>query len=115
MFREAGLEPIGVTITSGDSEVRGDRFDEWRVPKSILVSRLQALLHAGEIHIASGLEETEILALELQDFRASVSDTGHWRYGARSGKHDDLVLALAIGCWWACRSGPTTIIGTYHI
>jgi hypothetical protein len=30
-----------------------------------------------------------------------VSATGYWRFGARSGKHDDLVLAVAIALWRA--------------
>jgi hypothetical protein len=28
--------------------------------------------------------------------RATVTDAGRWTFGARSGKHDDLVLALAV-------------------
>jgi hypothetical protein len=27
---------------------------------------------------------------------AEVTDSGYWRFGARAGKHDDLVLALAL-------------------
>lgn len=114
-FRQAGLRPIAVTITAGDSEGRGEGFDEWRVAKSVLVSRLQALLHAGELKIAKGLAEAEVLGWELQDFRATVTDTGTWRFGARSGRHDDLVLALVIGCWWACRPKPSLTVGHLHI
>ncbi len=29
------------------------------------------------------------------------TDSGHWTFNARSGKHDDLVLALAIALWRA--------------
>lgn len=114
-FRDSGLQPIAVTITAGDSESRGEKYNEFRVAKSLLVSRLQSLLHAGELKIAKGLKEAEVLTWELQDFRASVSDTGVWRFGARSGKHDDLVLAVALGCWWACRPGETMQIGTFLI
>ena len=38
---------------------------------------------------------------ELQEFRAEVTDNGYWKFVARSGKHYDLVLALAIACWRA--------------
>ena len=30
-----------------------------------------------------------------------MTDSGYWRFGARSGKHDDLVLAVAIALWRA--------------
>ena len=54
MFRHAGLSSIGVTITAGDSETRV-HADEFRVAKLLLVSRLQAALHAGELRIAKEL------------------------------------------------------------
>ena len=111
MFRQVGLRPVGVTITAGDSETEGfSHSHEYRVAKTLLVSRLQSLLHGGELKISTKLKEAEVLGWELQDFRASVTDTGYWRFGARSGKHDDLVLAVAIGCWWACREVPV-----YHL
>jgi hypothetical protein len=28
-----------------------------------------------------------------------VTDSGYWKFGARAGKHDDLVLAVAIALW----------------
>jgi hypothetical protein len=67
--------------------------------------RLQALLHSEELRIAKGLPEAGTLVAELQNFRATISDTGYASFGARSGKHDDLVLALAISLWWLC--GPS--------
>lgn len=100
MFRAAGLSPIGCTITGGDSwsRVQGD---DYRVAKLLLVSRLQAALHAGELRIAKDLPDASILALEMADFRAQIGETGYTRFGARQGTHDDLVLALAIGVWYA--------------
>jgi hypothetical protein len=41
----------------------------------------------------------------LQNFRATISDAGYASFGARTGKRDDLVLALAISCWWL--AGPS--------
>jgi hypothetical protein len=46
------------------------------------------------------LPDAAVLAAELQDFRASISEAGFASFGARAGKQDDLVLALAIACWW---------------
>jgi hypothetical protein len=31
--------------------------------------------------------------------RATANSTGYWKFGAREGKHDDLVLALAVALW----------------
>jgi hypothetical protein len=99
LFRKAGLKPIGITITGGDghSYSRGG----YRVAKLLLVSRLQALLHAGDIKIAADLPEAAALVSELQEFRATFTDAGNAAFGARIGRHDDLVLATAIAAWYA--------------
>ena len=71
------------------------------MPKLNLISRVWALLHDGRLKIHKGLPDAPALVAELQDFRAEVTDSGYWRFGARSGKHDDLVLAVAIALWRA--------------
>jgi hypothetical protein len=105
LFRKAGLKPIGVTITAGDSTTREKlQPDDWHVAKLTLVSRLQAALHSGDLKIAADLPETAALVSELQDFKATFTQTGYARFGAREGKHDDLVLATAIALWWSKES-----------
>ena len=100
MFTQAGLHFTGVTITGGDAErLDADDGTNWHVSKIQLVSRLQALFHAGDLKIAKSLPEAAALASELQDFRASISEAGYASFGARVGKHDDLVLALALAVW----------------
>jgi hypothetical protein len=102
MFRRAGLKPIAVTITGGDQESRVDgASNEYRVAKLLLVSRLQAMFNERTLRIPKDHPEARVLSLELQDFRATMSEAGTTRFGAREGAHDDLVLALAIGCWYA--------------
>lgn len=100
VFRRAGLRPVGVTITAGDGVTRTDEGD-YRVSKLHLVSGLQADLHSGVLRWSKKLREAQALAIELQDFRANISETGFARFGAREGAHDDLVLAVAIGRWYA--------------
>ena len=51
------------------------------------------------------LAEAETLIRELQDFRIEFTAAGHLTFNARSGKHDDLVLALAIAVWRAYGGG----------
>ena len=100
LFKAKGVNPlVGVSITAGDDIIRDGAV--WRVPKKVLVSGLQALLHDGRLKIHKDLPETPALIDELEDFRAEVTDSGYWKFGARSGKHDDLVLALAIAVWRA--------------
>ncbi|WMT77458.1 hypothetical protein [Bradyrhizobium sp. Ash2021] len=99
MFTSAGLTFTGVMITGGDAETNEGKT--WRVPKMTLVSSLQALLHEGRLHIQKELTEAAELVRELQDFRVKYTEAGHLTFSAREGKHDDLVLALAIAVWRA--------------
>jgi hypothetical protein len=56
---------------------------------------------SGELRFAAELGEAHALAEELKDFRRHVTNAGRATYQARTGKHDDLVLAVAIALWWA--------------
>ena len=103
MFTYSGISPAGVLITAGMSETWDDAIHG--VPKLTLVSRLQALLHEGRLKIQRELAEAETLIRELQDFRVEYTAAGHLTFNARSGKHDDLVLALAIAVWRAHGGG----------
>ncbi|MEO8132227.1 MAG: hypothetical protein ABI822_34340, partial [Bryobacteraceae bacterium] len=56
----------------------------------------------GQLQIARGLPEMEVLFRELMGMRVRVSAAGHESYGSsREGPHDDLVLAVALACWRA--------------
>ena len=103
MFVYSGIYPIGVIITGGTAETSSGPTRS--VPKLTLVSRLQALLHEGRLKILRELPEAETLVRELQDFRMEFTATGHLTFNARCGKHDDLVLALAIAVWRAHGGG----------
>jgi hypothetical protein len=108
LFNAEGLRPVKVSITAGDSETMNDK-GIWHVAKLLLVSTVQALLHDGRLQIQKDLPEAPVLKLELEDFRASVTDSGRWTFGARSGAHDDLVLALALALWRASRRAPMQV------
>jgi hypothetical protein len=103
MFTYAGISPLGVLITAGTAETYDGAICS--VPKLTLVSRLQALLHEGRLKIQKELPEAETLVRELQEFRVEFTAAGHLTFNARSGKHDDLVLALAIAVWRAYGGG----------
>ena len=94
-----GCPIIPVTITGGDSESQNG--SQWRVPKRDLVVGLQVLLEQGRLRIADGLAEGALLLEELRQMRVKMTPSGHERFEAwRGSSHDDLVLAVALACWW---------------
>jgi hypothetical protein len=101
MFGAAGLRAVRVSITAGTEVTKQDQR-RWSVAKSILISGgVDARLHSGELRFAAELGEAHALAEELKDFRRHLTAAGRATYQARTGKHDDLVLAVAIALWWA--------------
>lgn len=96
----------GVVITGG-RDTTSTRAG-WNVPKGELVSKLQALLHAGDLRIAASLPDAAVLAQELADFQVKYSDAGNATFSAREGAHDDLVLALALAVFGLSRPEPVT-------
>ena len=106
LFDAAGLKPFKVTITAGNEETQtGSR--RWSVPKGQLVSLLDARMHTGELRFARDLREAAAMEGELKDFRRFVSEAGRYSFSARSGQHDDLVLACAIALWRATKLKKT--------
>jgi hypothetical protein len=103
LFNSEGLRPVRVNITAGNAETITDR-GVYHVAKLLLVSTVQTLLHDGRLQIQKDLPDALVLKAELEDFRATVTDSGRWTFGARSGAHDDLVLALALACWRASKA-----------
>lgn len=108
MFERAGLEPHGVLITAGN-ETTQHGGNIWHVPKLTLISQLEARLHSGELKIASNIADAGALQDELKDFKRKVSEAGRVTYDARSGAHDDLVLAVAIALFVALNRNDVEI------
>lgn len=103
VFRHArlGLPLLGITITGGqEARQDPDRPWEWTVPKKDLVGALQVAVQADRLKIAPALDLARTLAEELQGFRMRIGASGHATYEAwREQEKDDLVLAVAMGCW----------------
>jgi hypothetical protein len=103
MLRAADLSPVAITVTGGDAVSRDGR--DYRVPKRDLVSTVSVLLQAERLKIARALPEASTLTAELLAFKVSISLKGHDSYGNDAGQwrenpHDDLVLAVALACWY---------------
>jgi len=101
MFKAAGLRPVPITITGGNTVTRDDDGG-YHVPKRDLVSVLQVLFQAGRLKVAAELPAARLLVEELLNFRVKINvKTAHDSYEAwREGVHDDLVLAVALACWY---------------
>jgi len=105
LFRKDGLRPIAVTITGGTIVNAGSYG--FHVPKRDLITNLQVLFQSGSLKIAGKLLDADILIDELLNFKVKIDTrTAHDSYEAwREGIHDDLVLAVALACWYAERKG----------
>lgn len=116
IFESAGMRPQRVAITAGN-EITNPENRRWHVPKAHLISTVDARLHVGELRFAAELTDAGALAEELKDFRRTVSAAGRASFNAREGKHDDLILSIAIALWWASRSrtsgGQAAVSGFY--
>ncbi len=108
LFDGASARPVKVTITGGDEVIRDNDYPV-KVPKRDLISTLDVLFHSERLKIAEGLEEAPILVNELLNFRRKVNlKTAHDSYEAwRESVHDDLVLAVALACWYG--ENPPTL------
>lgn len=87
-----------VLITGGEIQRREKGY--FLVPKRDLMAGLLVRLERGELKIAAGLAERELLLREMAAMRVRTTPSGREQYGVwREGEHDDFVLAVALACW----------------
>ncbi len=98
-FRLALRELMDVTITGG-TNATFEPPDRYKVPKRDLVSAVQSLLQGDRLRIARDLPDAPALVDELLAFQVTITEAANDRYEGRSGVHDDLVLAVALPCWF---------------
>lgn len=99
---------VSITITAGSAATLAvDKPGCWRVAKSQLASVLVMLWQCRRLEIAVELPEAATLIKEAQSFTVKVTPAGNETYESwREGEHDDLVLALGLGCWAAENLDP---------
>ena len=100
LFNELSIGLKDLVVSTLEVNARG-----LVVPKSALVSTLDAKLHTGELRFAPELLEAEAMKSELADFRRHVTRAGRSVFEARSSAHDDLVLAVSLALWRATGGG----------
>jgi hypothetical protein len=106
MLRQSAGWVVPATITGGHAVTRADD-GTFHVPKKELVTALQVVMQSHRLQIARGLPDAPVLVRELQQFQVKITAAANERFGVwRDGQHDDLVLAVALACWWAERTPP---------
>lgn len=112
MLHKAGLDPVAVYIHGGDKVTERDGGG-FNVPKRDLAGVLQMLLQTKRFHIRQSMPLADVFMREMLNFKVKVNiSTGHDSYEAlREGDHDDLVLCVAIPCWYAERPIPPRGMG----
>jgi hypothetical protein len=110
LFRKGprAVSTVPITITGGHA-VTVTEDGSRHVPKKELVSCLQVILQARRLLVARSLPDAALLMRELQQFQVKITAYANETFGALGGgQHDDMVIALALACWWAERNfvGP---------
>lgn len=99
---------VPVTITGGHAITHGDDGSQ-HVPKKELVTCLQLLLQDRRLKVARSLPEVDTFVKEMLNFQVKITAAANETFGTwREGLHDDLVLAVALACWWAERQRRAT-------
>lgn len=106
-----------VVITSGQNEESDGRFR--KVPKHLLITRLQSATRRRAIRVPRKLPLYNILESELEGYEMKISEGSKrvtFSNNPRDGgpEHDDTILALALA-WWRANYKPkgTTKLRVY--
>lgn len=101
VMRDRDMNPTPITITGGH-QVHQQKDGGFHVPKKSLITSLLVLFQSGQLKIAQGLSEAPQAVAELENFRVKQKPSGHEELSAwREGDHDDIVLSMALGTWFA--------------
>jgi hypothetical protein len=107
MFIEANLDPVCVTLTGGLETTCTGR-NKWNVAKHEVITGLDARINHDKfpLKFSKHLTEADAFKEEIRDFQRNLSALGRAQFQAREGKHDDMVLAVALAVWWLSRPEP---------
>jgi hypothetical protein len=116
MLRKAAAEkrhkgkiyPVATVASSARAHARVDTrgHASHSVPKIELVTSIQVVQQDKRLVLPDS-PETGMLLGQLADYQMRYSKAGNVQFGnvERAGKHDDLVSALGLACWFALRFG----------
>lgn len=96
LFRERGVRPlVEVTIVGGDAVT--ERADDGRIMmgKVHMITRMRVQHEQRRLDVPRS-EMGRLFADELRDFRGDRTPAGNQTFSARSGAHDDVLIAAAL-------------------
>lgn len=101
LLHQCGLAPVAILITAGHRPegVYDEVGAAFHVPKGVLVMAAKLALEQRRLQIDQADPLAPALVSELQDFRYTITASANVTYSARSGRHDDILLSLAMACW----------------
>jgi phage FluMu gp28-like protein len=91
------LEQLRTKLWDTSADVSVDGYGFTSQSKRDLIENLAMKLSHGQLSIP----RDESLMRELQYYEYELTQHGNVKMNARSGSHDDLVVALALACWQA--------------
>lgn len=94
------------------SNARASRKQEargvhWNVPKIDVVTSIITAQQSGKL-LLPDCPETMALLQQLKVFRMRFTKAANMQFGNAPGGHDDLVIALGLGLWYAQRFATLT-------
>lgn len=100
---DEGLQPIGITLTSGQNVNESDKG--YSVPKKDIVAVLQVLLENGRFEYTQKLKLAGEFEKQMERFRVRIGKGGRESYGSDTeADHDDIVISVALPVWYAERA-----------
>jgi hypothetical protein len=102
----SNVKVTAVTLTSGSATKREGH--ELHVPKQDLIDTLRRAMEEQRLQVPTDSKEYRALTSELRTFLGKKESASSLTTGARSGSHDDLVIALSLAVYGANASPRRT-------
>ncbi len=97
---KAGIRPIAVTTTPGNSVTKVDKYN-YHVGKAALIGKFLSAFDAGRFQMNPNLPIYPQFERELLAFKSEITARGNAIFEAGENEHDDLISACALVTWWA--------------
>jgi len=99
MIVAGGLQPVQVSLTSGDL-VNKPEPGKVNLPKKDMVAAITKVIQERRLRVVAGCENAALFKTELKAFQLKVSASGHNTYNAAPGQHDDTITAIGLCLWY---------------
>jgi len=104
MIVAGGLQPVQVSLTSGDL-VSKPEPGKVNLPKKDMVASITKVIQERRLKVVVGCENAALFRSELKNFQLKVSSSGYNTYNAAPGAHDDTITAIGLCLWHGEQDG----------